>query len=231
MIKKQKSFQGVLVENNLGKLMAQRIYLNAIKSKGGRKGQRIIDNGLDLASAILLSFKELGEDFLRSLPSSYPGFKMIKDMFGIQGYLHGQIKEMNDSSIRSSLYRLNKQGLLAKDANKKIYYLTDEGEKIALEIKNRYSATSERSWDGKLRLFFFDIPESKKGWREAIRRELAVAQFYQLQKSVYIGKYPLPEDFYCELEDNNISRFVFLLTVGEIDRREEVLRLLENNGR
>ncbi|OIO49829.1 hypothetical protein COZ78_02105 [bacterium (Candidatus Gribaldobacteria) CG_4_8_14_3_um_filter_42_11] len=211
--------------------MAQRIYLNLAETKNRQKSKQIINKGLDLASAILMSFKESGEGFLRSLPSSYPEFKMIKDMFGVQGYPRSQIKEINNSSIRSSLYRLRKQGLLVKDVNKKIYCLTDEGKKMALKIKSRYIATPERPWDGKLRLFFFDIPESKKGWRGAIRRELAIAQFYQLQKSVYIGKYPLPEDFYCELENNNISRFVFLLTVGDIDRLDDILKLLEKSAR
>lgn len=205
--------------------MSQRIYLKP-KKAGGENAQKIFSKGLALASAILLSLEEAGEEFLRSLPSSYPSFKLVKDLFGVQGYGYGKL---NDSTLRVSMYRLRQQGLIAKDPKQKIYYLTSKGKKAAMEIQGRYvQQASDKSWDGKFRIFVFDIPEKKKGWRESIRRELAVSQFRQLQESVYIGKYPLPEDFYQELEDNNILQHIFLLTVGEIDRQEDVLRLFEN---
>ena len=64
-------------------------------------------------------------------------------------------------------------------------------------IENRYLVLN-KPWDGKLRIVIFDIPEHKKGWRDWIRQELILLQFQQLQKSVHIGKYPLPESFYKE---------------------------------
>ncbi len=204
--------------------MSQRVYLKP-KKTSGEKAQRLFSKGLAIGSAILISLEEAGEEFLRSLPSSYPSFKLVKDIFGIQGYGYSKL---NDSTVRANMYRLRQQGLIVKDPKQKIYYLTPKGKKAAMEIKSRYAQqASDRSWDGKFRIFAFDIPEKKKGWREAIRRELAVSQFRQLQESVYIGKYPLPEDFYQELEDNNILQHIFLLTVGEIDRQKDVLRLFE----
>ena len=196
------------------------------KISGGEKAQKIFSKGLSIASAILVSLEEAGDDFLRSLPSSYPSFKLMKDLFGIQGYGYNLIK---DSTLQVNMYRLFQKGLIAKDPKQKIYYLTPKGQKAAMEIKSRYvQQVSDKSWDGKFRIFVFDIPEKKKGWREAIRRELVISQFRQMQKSVYIGKYPLPEDFYQELEDNNILQHIFLLTVGEIDREKDVLQLLGN---
>ena len=205
--------------------MSQRIYIMP-KISGGEKAQKIFSKGLSIASAILVSLEEAGDDFLRSLPSSYPSFKLMKDLFGIQGYGYNLIK---DSTLQVNMYRLFQKGLIAKDPKQKIYYLTPKGQKAAMEIKSRYvQQVSDKSWDGKFRIFVFDIPEKKKGWREAIRRELVISQFRQMQKSVYIGKYPLPEDFYQELEDNNILQHIFLLTVGEIDREKDVLQLLGN---
>jgi len=209
--------------------MGKRVYLKLAKTERRDKARKTLQKGLELTSAILLSFQEAGEGFLKSLPSSYPGFKLLKDIFGVQGYSRKRIKEIKESTIRSSFYRLRKQGLLYKDPKKKIYYLTDKGKKMALNIKSRYIASAKPLWDKKFRIVFFDIPESKKGWRNAIRRELAVAQFHQLQKSVYIGKHPLPEDFYRDLERNNLLRYIFLLTVGDIDRPYEVLEILEKD--
>ncbi len=54
--------------------------------------------------------------------------------------------------------------------------------------------------DGVERLVIFDIPEKERRKRDAIRLELAAAGYRQLQKSVWHGNKPLPEDF-LELVD------------------------------
>ncbi len=85
----------------------------------------------------------------------------------------------------------------------------------------------KKPWDGKLRIVIFDIPEKKKYWREAMRRELSLMQFKQLQRSVYVGKHPLPESFCKEIEEAGLGQYIFIFTVDKVDRKKEILDLLE----
>lgn len=187
--------------------------------------QKFFEKGLTASSYILLALKEAGEGFLSDLPDSYPQFALMKQMFGVGKYKKHSFKK---ETLVVNLQRLMKKGLVAKEPKKKVYYLTDEGEELVAYIKDRYSILKE-PWDGKLRIVAFDIPEEKEYWRRWFRQELILLQFHQLQKSVYIGKSALPESLYKEINENGLSPFIFVLTVGEIDKKEEIMKIFEND--
>lgn len=184
--------------------------------------QNFFEKGLNASTYILFSLKENGKLFLRELPSCYPGFKLMKEVFGVDSY-----PKFKEETIKTNFYRLRKQGLIVKDSKQKFYCLTDRGKEFISYIKDRYLIL-KKPWDGKLRIVIFDIPEDKKGWRDWIRQELILLQFQQLQKSVYIGKYPLPESFYKEIEKANLNKYIFIFTIDEVDRKDEILKLLES---
>ncbi len=184
--------------------------------------QRLFDKGLNATTCILFALKESGESFLRGLPSCYPEFKFWKDMFGVSNYPKPHLKE---NTIRSNLQRLIKDGLVAKDEKSKKFSLTDKGKDFVNYIEDRYQIL-EKPWDGKLRIVIFDIPEILKKWRESIRQELLLLQFQQLQKSVYVGKYPIPESLCKEIDEWNLGEFIFIFTVDKADRQGEILKLL-----
>jgi len=185
--------------------------------------QRLFDRGLNAAACILLALEEMGDDFLRSLPSSYPQFKFWKDIFGVSDYPRPSFKE---STVRVNLQRLIKDGLVAKDQKTQKFSLTAKGKELVDYIENRYQVL-EKSWDGKLRIVIFDIPEMFKSWRHVIRQELLLLQFQQLQKSVYIGKYPIPESFYREIGEWNLRKYIFIFTIDKVDREDEILKFFD----
>jgi len=184
--------------------------------------QQFFKKGLNGVSYILLALSEIGEGFLKDLPDCYPGFKLMKDLFGVS-YRGRKIKK---ETIKVNLYRLKKRGLITQDPKEKYYFLTDEGEEFVSYIKNRFSILKQ-PWDGKLRIVIFDIPEKKKYWRKWLRDELNLMQYQLLQKSVYIGKHPLPESFYKALIKNYLTEYIFILTIGEIDKKEEILKMFK----
>ncbi len=186
--------------------------------------QRLFKQKPNAASCILFALKESGRGFLEDLPSSYPGFALMKWTFGIGPYKKKAV-EFQKATIRTNLHRLIKDGLIIKDPKQKIYCLTDEGKKFVAYIQNRYSILKKK-WDGKLRIVIFDVPEKKKHWRRLIRRELLLMQYQQLQKSVYVGKYPLPESFCKEMEEAGLGSYVFIFTVDKVDRKAEILEML-----
>ncbi len=186
--------------------------------------RKFFEKGMDASAYILLAIGEQGELFLRGMPTCYPAFGLMKKAFNVYPYNKKQV--VKRETIRVNLHRLKKQGLIAKDPKKAIYCLTDEGKEFVIYIKDRY-AVLKQPWDGKLRIVIFDIPEERKGRRVWLRQELVLLQYCQLQKSVYIGKSPLPKSLYQEIARQGLNGYVFILTAGEIDKKEKILKILK----
>jgi len=187
--------------------------------------KKVFTQGLTAGSAILLYFAEIGEGFLEDLPSCYPQFDMMKQLAGVGPYKKGRREWLKKKNLQNTVYRLEKQGLVTKDPKRKIYFLTEEGKKYTSYIKDRYGVLSKK-WDGKVRVVIFDVPEKKKRWREWLRNELLLLQYKELQKSVYIGKAPLPESLYQEISDAGLGENVFVFTMSEFDRKQ-IMKILK----
>jgi len=188
--------------------------------------QKIFEEGLNAAGYILLGLKDFGSnfahDFADSLPKRDPRFALMRAMLGSNH--KGGFKK---NTVEVNLARLKREGLIEEAKDKKFYYLTPRGEKLAAFIKDRYSIL-EKPWDGKIRLVVFDIPEDKRSQREWLRQELLLMQYKSLQKSVYIGKYPIPNDLYQELIKNGIFENVHIFTLEKADKKERILKFLKD---
>lgn len=106
------------------------------------------------------------------------------------------------------LYRLNRwgrqaRGVLAKlkklgwatkviNSGESYYRITEKGEKAIDRILKPLK--SGGSWDGRWRLVMFDIPESKRGLRDRLRRDLAKLGLGILQASVWISPNDIKDD-------------------------------------
>jgi len=187
---------------------------------------KLFTKGLDAMSWILTSLYEnvqlAQEMFLRDCPQ-YPGFDLVRAMVGA-----GTLPQFKKQTIRTNLSRLEKQGLIKKDPKQKVFYLTEKGEEFTSYIKNRFLILKEK-WDGKIRVVVFDIPEQKWRWRRYLKQELELMKFKQIQKSVYAGKYPLPESLIKEIEDEGLGRFIFIFTIDQVDRKQEILKIIEKD--
>lgn len=67
--------------------------------------------------------------------------------------------------------------------------------------------------DGIRRLVTFDVPEKEYKKRDWLRAELLAFEFKPLQKSVYIGNRPLPEEFIKDLEVRQLGNCVHILSI------------------
>lgn len=69
--------------------------------------------------------------------------------------------------------------------------VTEKGKEKALifNVDNLEIRTPTR-WDQKWRLVMYDIPETKKALREALRAKLKELGFHEWQKSVFVHPYP-----------------------------------------
>ena len=185
---------------------------------------KIFSKGANATASILFGLYEnvqlAQEMFLRDCPQ-YPGFDLVRAMFGCDNP-----PKFKKATVRSNFLRLQKEGLIQQDPKQKFYYLTDKGKELVFYVKNRFLILNE-PWDKKLRIVIFDIPEKQKHWRYYLRKELELMQFKQLQRSVYVGKYPLPQSLISEIEDNNFGKDIHIFTIDKADRQEEILKILE----
>src|ERR1700682_3536619 len=96
------------------------------------------------------------------------------------------VKYGRRKTLDVALYRLWKKGWIkyVDKEGERFLKLTRHGEIEALLIKTYFPPQME--WDGKWRMFIFDIPESAKEKRDVLRKLLKKNSFKKLQASVYV---------------------------------------------
>ena len=92
--------------------------------------------------------------------------------------------------FRQNIYRLNKKGIIKNSDGK--YALSKKGR---LLYASPYKTILATPLETKRIIVLFDIPESKKKVREWLRMQIRLWGFTMIQKSVWLGHGPLPEEF------------------------------------
>ena len=115
---------------------------------------------------------------------------------------------------------LKADGLISakKQGRQAVYTLTDRG---ATRIKKggflisdtlsarRYTATKAETTT----IIAYDIPNDQQEFRDWLRERLVAMDFTMLQRSVFIGKRQLPEEFIEDLRENNLLGFVEIFEI------------------
>lgn len=164
-----------------------------------------------ITRAVLEKLAEFGEGTLDAFfPKNYAYTALWRPILGLD-----QKKKIPRKTISTILWRLKQQGLVERTGAKKIarWQVTPTGRgylhpKEPLQDKNRSS-------DGITRLVIFDIPEIERKKRDMIRAELVGCQFTQLQKSVWMGQFPLPEDFITLIDTLELNGKIHIFSVRD----------------
>lgn len=148
------------------------------------------------------------------------GSKMFIESFWPHPYYHTFCNHKQKQAFRNTLNRLEKRGLIIgeRKKGKVAYLLSDAGEKLAKRIKLKLELAKSKRWDGKWRILLFDIPEKVRGKRDFFRKELCDFGFYQLQKSVWVYPYPLPQDFFDLWDDFIFGKELILVESAKISQ-------------
>lgn len=123
--------------------------------------------------------------------------------------IYNDLKEADNNSLRTVVWRLKQKGLLRQKNGS--LSVTNSGQE-AIDQTN-----TKKNWDGKWRMVFFDIPEKEKAKRNWLRKRLNEQNFRIIQKSVFVGKYPLGQDIFERIHEMGLSKNVRMITIGEID--------------
>ena len=172
----------------------------------------------------MLTFSDFLLEFLASSPSSYK--KLWMDMAGYSwpddAVPRVSKKKLNEQTVRRTLSRLKKGGFV--ESKNHFWKQTAKGEEYLKEKLARLLPPRRRKMRTKKKnlIVAFDIPETMRRKRDLLREELVWYGFEQLQKSVWFGPGPLPEEFIEDLQCFGILWYIrfFQATEKEIVGRE-----------
>lgn len=140
-------------------------------------------------------------------------------------------KEIERRSLKRSIISLYKSKMIKEKYNKdgtSTITLTDQGKKKALTYDlDKMEIVKPKRWDKKWRIVLFDIPETNKKERDALRFRLKNLNFYEFQKSVFVHPYNCKNEIDFIIEFYSIRKFVRFVIADSLDNE---LHLKEHFG-
>jgi phenylacetic acid degradation operon negative regulatory protein len=82
-----------------------------------------------------------------------------------------------------------------------------------------------RKWDGKWRLFMFDIPESIKTSRVSLSRKVLEMGMKSFQKSVFISPYPCEDELRKAVRFLRVEKYIRLVIASEISDEDRFKKM------
>ncbi|PJB50716.1 MAG: hypothetical protein CO102_00210 [Candidatus Brennerbacteria bacterium CG_4_9_14_3_um_filter_43_9] len=166
---------------------------------------------------LLRFLNDLTYEFLDlSLPRSYRSrTALLRAFFG----LDSKSKKFTESDwqrykklFSATLTRLKRKGYIVRQrtGNQFSWKMSQQGKKTIEDFQGDVLPE-----DGISRLFVFDIPESKRYYRDWIRIELVASGYALLQKSVWFGTRPLGESFLKELVGKDLFQYIHFFEVKD----------------
>lgn len=145
--------------------------------------------------------------------------KAFIESFWPHPYYHAFCDHDKKRSFRGAIDRLQRRGLIMGDRQKNgrvVFALSSEGEKLARRLSLKLAMAKNKRWDGKWRLFIFDILEKTRGKRDFLRKELINFGFYPLQKSVFVYPHRLPPEFFDLWDDFDFQEQLIVIEGASI---------------
>jgi len=165
-----------------------------------------------LVQDVLEFLISLGEMVPRPFESPYEHMRRLRR--AARGIPEPKKWEYN-RAIRQLVER--KQVIISREEGKVFIQLTQKGKLNALFKRLSHVKSKGSKWDGKWRLMIWDIPETSRKQRDAVRWFVKSLGFYQLQRSVFILPSELPIDAVNYLEESGLNKFIRFLRVDKID--------------
>lgn len=141
----------------------------------------------------------------------------------------------SENSFYTALARLKRRRLVGRNEDDRSYELTPAGEYAALKASIRKEFTEAENkelrispeWDGRWRIVFFDVPESKRPLRDYLRNVLKRHGFREFQRSMWIYPHKLPKFMLKLFDDPQLRRYARVVTTYDIDYDEDLRRLFK----
>lgn len=158
------------------------------------------------------------------LPPHYPEAKLARILLGVN---RRRSRSNAKHLLSSTLHRLKQQGLVNYRGHHKTaqWKLTRDGKAFLMKIhaaeKDLYSLSPE---DGVIRIVAFDIPEKLRTKRDWLREQLLACDYHLLQRSVFLGKRPLPDTFIRRVDEMKIRKYIHIASLTQPGTLQAKLR-------
>ena len=157
------------------------------------------------------------------LPTSRDTYKVTKNMLGYMDVPRFDYKDwqrQEEKKFYVLLAKMRREALIVKRkiGKKTFWESTGKGlKRLGLVLKSLSLNLPEKNYkkekSNDLTLIVFDIPEKFKYKRVWLRKYLRNLGFQMLQRSVWIGKYKIPEDFIHDLRELKILSNTHILKI------------------
>lgn len=135
---------------------------------------------------------------------------------GYYAYGNGWEYPLKKSTLAKALKRLRENDLIDFIDDKTLMFrLTDAGRDKALWIKMR---EEDAKWDGRWRLVFWDIPETRKTIRDLLRYKLKQLGFVKWQKSVWASKKNCTKELRNFIKSVGIEKWVLIIESDNVGK-------------
>lgn len=151
-----------------------------------------------------------------------PGLLLaLKPFFGNKKASKQSLQKTYKALVRKKLVHLK------QEKGRFVLEISEEGRKFQkkFELQDSLRAIKlslPKTWDRKWRLLVFDIPESKKEAREALRDLLKYLGFYRFQDSVFIYPFPCEHEVDLLKELFSVQKYVHCFIVTDTKVPSEV---------
>ncbi len=143
-------------------------------------------------------------DILKELNKTNIKYKGIRvNLFGLP-----VLSNYKHSSVKATAFRMKNKGFL--DKNNLGWLITKKGSDL---LKNKPKAfkkfTSQFSDKApKNLLIIFDVPQTRREYRDWFRRQLRIFGYILIQKSVWVGPSPLPKEFTTYIKEIGMKDYI-----------------------
>lgn len=128
--------------------------------------------------------------------------------------------------------RLEKRGYIALTKTPKDYIIRvlEKGRQGYQRIQMHNLKLSSGKWNGKWRLFIFDIPEKFRAERDYLRKKLKDLGLYNIQRSVFVYPYDCRKELIFIADYYNIEEYTTYAEVNFIDIDKELKQYFKSKG-
>ena len=170
---------------------------------------------------VVLTTAELMESFIPGYSETYEAMhKKVRGCTYPQKPNPQQWKRQQEKTFYTLLSRLKEHDLIEKQktGSKSLWKITKKGTEYLEKSENNQTEVLPRkdyskSLDRVFNIVIFDIPEKFKHKRIWLRQQLKNLDFVMLQKSVWIGKYKIPEGLVYDIETLKLLPYIHILKV------------------
>ena len=145
--------------------------------------------------------------------------------------LHREWSRINQQAVARAIKNLYRSKLIeyAENANGEVaMVLSDVGKKYTLTYTvDDMKIRKPKAWDKKWRMVLFDIPETMRKARNALRERLRQLGFYEFQKSVFIIPYECQNEVDFLIELYNLRHYVRCITAHHIDNELHLKKIFD----